>query len=122
VKAVHSILRMARERARESIGKVVDVRARALLEVSAEVRAGLIKAYSDFEAGQEPGWREPEAGNRASSGGFPPTQEVPESLLDPQEGPSPSGVKRIRKTVEKGATSLPAGAIPARRGSAVSPM
>lgn len=42
---------------REDVSKVGDPRAQALFETTAEVLAGLEKAYQDFEARDEPGWR-----------------------------------------------------------------
>jgi hypothetical protein len=42
---------------RQDVGKVGDPRAEALFETTAEVLAGLEKAYADFEARDEPAWR-----------------------------------------------------------------
>jgi hypothetical protein len=43
--------------AREDVVKVTDPKARALFETTAEVLAGLRKAYDDFERGNEAAWR-----------------------------------------------------------------
>jgi len=42
---------------REDVGKVNDPAAKALFETSAEVLGGLEKAFSDYEAKNEPAWR-----------------------------------------------------------------
>ena len=42
---------------REDVEKVDDPRAKARFETAAEVLLGLAKAFSDFEAGDEPAWR-----------------------------------------------------------------
>jgi len=45
------------EHAREDVSKVMDPRAQALFETSAEVLIGLRKAYEDYEEGIEAAWR-----------------------------------------------------------------
>ena len=45
------------EHMREDIAKVDDPRARALLETSAEVMAGLVKAFRHYETGSEEAWK-----------------------------------------------------------------
>lgn len=42
---------------REGIPQVEDPRAKALLETSAEVLEGLVKAFGDYEHRSEPAWR-----------------------------------------------------------------
>lgn len=42
---------------RQDIEKVDDVAAKALFETSAEVLSGLEKAFSDYEAKNEPAWK-----------------------------------------------------------------
>lgn len=42
---------------RQDVTKIDDPRAQALFETTAEVLAGLEKAYADFEARDEPAWR-----------------------------------------------------------------
>lgn len=44
--------------AREDVQKIEDPRAQALFETSAVVIDGLVKALSDFEARNEPAWRD----------------------------------------------------------------
>jgi hypothetical protein len=43
---------------RQDVGKIDDPRAQALFETTAEVLTGLEKAYTDFEARDEPAWRD----------------------------------------------------------------
>jgi hypothetical protein len=45
------------EHARQDVGKVTDPRAQALFETTAEVLAGLKKAYEHFEQGTEGAWK-----------------------------------------------------------------
>lgn len=45
------------EHLRQDVGKIDDPRAEALVETTAEVQAGLQKAFADFEAREEPAWR-----------------------------------------------------------------
>lgn len=42
---------------RDDVKKVDDPSAKALFETAAEVLIGLNKAFSDYEAGNEPAWR-----------------------------------------------------------------
>lgn len=42
---------------REDVRKVDDPKAKALFETSAEVLNGLIKAFSDYEKGEEEAWK-----------------------------------------------------------------
>lgn len=42
---------------RDDIGKVDDPRAQALFETSAEAIEGLINAFNDYNARNEPGWQ-----------------------------------------------------------------
>ena len=47
---------------REDVGKVTEPKAQALLETSAEVLTGLVKAFDDYEDKAEKAWRtEPRA-------------------------------------------------------------
>ena len=50
-------LRQTVQHLREDVGKVQDPRAQALFETAAEVLAGLEKAFRDYEAGTERGWK-----------------------------------------------------------------
>lgn len=45
------------EHARQDVGKVTDPKAQALFETTAEVLAGLKKAYEHFEQGSEGAWK-----------------------------------------------------------------
>ena len=45
--------------AREDVSKVEDPHARALFEATAEVLAGLVKAYEHFDQRSEKAWRSP---------------------------------------------------------------
>jgi hypothetical protein len=51
------------EHARQDVAKVTDPKAQALFETTAEVLAGLKKAYEHFEQGTEGAWK-PAAGSR----------------------------------------------------------
>jgi hypothetical protein len=51
------------EHARQDVAKVTDPKAQALFETTAEVVAGLKKAYEHFERGTEGAWKTP-AGSR----------------------------------------------------------
>ena len=42
---------------REDVGKVTEPKAQALFETSAEVLAGLVKAFDDYEKKSEAAWR-----------------------------------------------------------------
>ena len=42
---------------REDVGKVTEAKAQALFETSAEVLAGLIKAFDDYEKKTEAAWQ-----------------------------------------------------------------
>jgi hypothetical protein len=50
-------MRQLIEHLREDIGKVTEPKARALCETSAEVFAGLVKAFDDYEKKGEAAWR-----------------------------------------------------------------
>ena len=54
---LRQMLHEAGKYAREDIEKIQDSRARALFEVTAEVLAGLTKAFRDYEENAEPAWR-----------------------------------------------------------------
>lgn len=43
---------------RQDVTKIDDPRAQALFETTAEALTGLEKAYADFEARDEPAWRD----------------------------------------------------------------
>ena len=45
------------EHLREDVGKVTEPKAQALFETSAEVLAGLVKAFADYEKKSEAAWR-----------------------------------------------------------------
>ncbi len=45
------------EHARQDVAKVTDPKAQALFETTAEVLAGLKKAYEHFEQGSEGAWK-----------------------------------------------------------------
>ena len=45
------------EHLREDVGKVTEQKAQALFETSAEVLAGLVKAFNDYEKKSEAAWR-----------------------------------------------------------------
>ena len=45
------------EHLREDVGKVTEPKAQALFETSAEVLAGLVKAFNDYEKKSEAAWR-----------------------------------------------------------------
>ena len=50
------------EHLREDIGRIAEPKAQALFETSAEVLAGLVKAFDDYEKKSEAAWRtEPKA-------------------------------------------------------------
>ncbi len=42
---------------RQDVGKVTEPKAQALFETSAEVLAGLVKAFADYEKKREEAWR-----------------------------------------------------------------
>ncbi|MGI8405209.1 MAG: hypothetical protein ACR2OE_10695 [Thermomicrobiales bacterium] len=44
--------------AKEDQTKINEPRAQALFETTKEVLNGLVKAYSDYEEGKEPAWRQ----------------------------------------------------------------
>ncbi len=55
-------MRQLIEHLREDIGKITEPKAQALFETSAEVLAGLVKAFGDYEKGNEKAWHtEPSA-------------------------------------------------------------
>ena len=45
------------EHLREDVGKVTEPKAKALFETSAEVLAGLVRAFADYEKKSEAAWR-----------------------------------------------------------------
>jgi hypothetical protein len=45
------------EHVRDDVNKVNDPKAQALMETTAEVLAGLVKAYNDFEQKNERAWQ-----------------------------------------------------------------
>ncbi|HEX6817610.1 MAG TPA: hypothetical protein VF120_04485 [Ktedonobacterales bacterium] len=51
------MLRDVRDQARKDLDTTQNPKAQALLEVTAEVLQGLIKAYEDFEQGRERAWQ-----------------------------------------------------------------
>jgi len=51
-------LQRVRDHLREEVVMVDDLQLKAMLETSAEVLGGLIKAFSDFEQKNEPAWRQ----------------------------------------------------------------
>ena len=51
------MLRDVRDQARRDIDTTHNPKAQALLKATAEVVGGLIKAYEDFEKGQERAWQ-----------------------------------------------------------------
>jgi hypothetical protein len=53
---IKQMLAELREQARQDIGKITDPKAQALFETTAEVVAGLEKAYEHFERRSEPAW------------------------------------------------------------------
>ena len=50
-------MRQLIEHLREDVGKVTEPKAQALFETSAEVLAGLVKAFDDYEKKSEAAWR-----------------------------------------------------------------
>jgi hypothetical protein len=50
-------MRQLIEHLREDVGKVAEPKAQALFETSAEVLAGLVKAFDDYEKKSEAAWR-----------------------------------------------------------------
>jgi hypothetical protein len=53
---IKQMLAELREHARQDIAKITDPKAQALFETTAEVVAGLEKAYDHFERRSEPAW------------------------------------------------------------------
>jgi len=49
---------------REDVGKVMEPKAQALFETSAEVLTGLIKAFDDYKKKNEDAWRTKSAASR----------------------------------------------------------
>ena len=49
---------------REDVGKVTETKARALFETSAEVFAGLVKVFDDYEKKSEAAWRDEPVASR----------------------------------------------------------
>lgn len=54
---LRQMLQDALNHAREDVQKVSDPKAQALFETTAEVLAGLTKAYEHFEGRTEPAWK-----------------------------------------------------------------
>ena len=50
-------MRQLIEHLREDVGKIVEPKAQALFETSAEVLTGLVKAFDDYEKKSERAWR-----------------------------------------------------------------
>ena len=50
-------MRQLIEHLRKDVGKVTEPKAQALFETSAEVLAGLVKAFDDYEKKSEKAWR-----------------------------------------------------------------
>ena len=50
-------MRQLIEHLREDVGKVTEPKAQALFETSAEVLAGLVKAFDDYEHKSEKAWQ-----------------------------------------------------------------
>jgi tRNA(Ile2) C34 agmatinyltransferase TiaS len=57
LRKIKAQVRQLIEHLREDVGKVTEPKARALFETSAEVFAGLIKAFDDYEKKSEAAWR-----------------------------------------------------------------
>ena len=57
-------MRQLIEHLREDVGKVTEPKAQALLETSAEVLTGLVKAFDDYENKSEAAWRTEPAASR----------------------------------------------------------
>jgi hypothetical protein len=53
---------------REDVGKVTEPKAQALLETSAEVLTGLVKAFDDYEKKSEAAWRTEPLASRLKKG------------------------------------------------------
>ncbi len=54
---IKDLLRSARDQARSTLPQLQDGKAQALLETTAEVLQGLMKAFEDYEQGTEDAWR-----------------------------------------------------------------
>ena len=54
---IRARMRQLIEHLREDVGKVAEPKAQALFETSAEVLAGLVKAFDDYEKKSEAAWR-----------------------------------------------------------------
>lgn len=54
---IKSELQKLADHLRKDIGRVDDVRAKALFETSAEVLLGLKTAFTDYEEGEEEAWQ-----------------------------------------------------------------
>jgi len=52
-----TMLRDVRDRARQDVDSIQNPKIQALLETTAEVVQGLMKAYEDFEKGNEKAWQ-----------------------------------------------------------------
>ncbi len=57
-------MRQLIEHLRADVGKVTEPKAQALLETSAEVLTGLVKAFDDYEKKDEAAWRTEPATSR----------------------------------------------------------
>ena len=53
---------------REDVGKVMEPKAQALFETSAEVLTGLVKAFDDYEKKSEEAWRTESMASRLKKG------------------------------------------------------
>ena len=59
---IKALMRQLIEHLRADVGKITEPKAQALFETSAEVLAGLVKAFDDYEKKSEAAWRtEPKA-------------------------------------------------------------
>ncbi|HEX6817609.1 MAG TPA: hypothetical protein VF120_04480 [Ktedonobacterales bacterium] len=54
---IEQLLKSVRDQARQDLDTTQNPKVQALLETTAEVVQGLIKAYEDFEKGQEKAWQ-----------------------------------------------------------------
>jgi hypothetical protein len=61
-------IRQLIEHLREDVGKVTEPKAQALFETSAEVLAGLVKAFDDYETKSEEAWRTEPLASRPKEG------------------------------------------------------
>ena len=63
---IKQMLTETMERARKDVAKVSDPKAQALFETTAEVLAGIKKAYEHFEQGSEGAWKSSAASGSSS--------------------------------------------------------